>query len=154
MLTIQKIQGGGRHPPYGVALIYAADKEFSLHGYPNNKYRVLCWNCNLSRGFYGYCPHEFPNKEYEYPGKSIKLEVINAYGGKCQICGETHWEFLTIDHIFGGGTQHRLELAKENTTIYKFLKDNNWPKDEYRLLCASCNCNVPANDLGRGRALP
>jgi len=21
-------------------------------------YRVLCYNCNLSRGFYGYCPHE------------------------------------------------------------------------------------------------
>jgi hypothetical protein len=21
-------------------------------------YRVLCHNCNLARGFYGYCPHE------------------------------------------------------------------------------------------------
>lgn len=22
------------------------------------KYRVLCHNCNLALGFYGYCPHE------------------------------------------------------------------------------------------------
>jgi len=27
------------------------------HGYPPG-YRVLCYNCNLSRGFFGYCPHE------------------------------------------------------------------------------------------------
>ena len=26
-------------------------------GWPKG-YRVLCHNCNLSRGFYGYCPHE------------------------------------------------------------------------------------------------
>lgn len=27
-------------------------------GYPKEGYRLLCHNCNLSRGFYGYCPHE------------------------------------------------------------------------------------------------
>ena len=26
-------------------------------GYPDG-YRVLCHNCNMSRGFYGYCPHK------------------------------------------------------------------------------------------------
>lgn len=24
-------------------------------------YRVLCFNCNLARGFFGYCPHEKEN---------------------------------------------------------------------------------------------
>jgi len=27
------------------------------NGYPEG-FRVLCWNCNCSRGIHGYCPHE------------------------------------------------------------------------------------------------
>ena len=27
------------------------------NGYPSDL-RILCWNCNLARGFYGLCPHE------------------------------------------------------------------------------------------------
>jgi hypothetical protein len=27
------------------------------HNYPEG-YRILCCNCNLSLGFYGYCPHK------------------------------------------------------------------------------------------------
>jgi len=30
------------------------------NGYPKG-YRILCHNCNLSIGFYGYCPHEVEN---------------------------------------------------------------------------------------------
>jgi hypothetical protein len=32
-------------------------------GYPNG-FRTLCHNCNLARGFYGYCPHEVTNELY------------------------------------------------------------------------------------------
>lgn len=27
------------------------------HGFPEG-FRILCYNCNLARGFVGYCPHE------------------------------------------------------------------------------------------------
>lgn len=27
-------------------------------GYPQEGFRLLCWNCNCARGIYGYCPHE------------------------------------------------------------------------------------------------
>lgn len=27
-------------------------------GYPKDKYRLLCHNCNSSLGWYGYCPHQ------------------------------------------------------------------------------------------------
>lgn len=30
-----------------------------VHGYPSG-FRILCHNCNMSLGLYGYCPH---NKE-------------------------------------------------------------------------------------------
>lgn len=26
-------------------------------GYPQKMFRILCWNCNCSRGLRGYCPH-------------------------------------------------------------------------------------------------
>jgi hypothetical protein len=28
------------------------------NGYPKDRFRLLCWNCNCARGIYGYCPHE------------------------------------------------------------------------------------------------
>lgn len=27
-------------------------------GWPKDNYQLLCWNCNSSKGVYGYCPHE------------------------------------------------------------------------------------------------
>lgn len=27
-------------------------------GYPQDRYRLECWNCNSAKGSYGYCPHE------------------------------------------------------------------------------------------------
>lgn len=36
-------------------------------GYPRDDYQLLCHNCNLAKGFYGYCPHE---REREHASKS------------------------------------------------------------------------------------
>lgn len=36
--------------------------------------------------------------------RRMKLEVIEAYGGKCACCGVDNFEFLSIDHINGGGS--------------------------------------------------
>jgi hypothetical protein len=30
------------------------------HGFPKDRYRLLCHNCNLARQFYGQCPHYNP----------------------------------------------------------------------------------------------
>lgn len=125
----------------GVALTYDVIREYERSGHPNEKYRLLCWNCNMSRGHHGYCPHQEGYAEHEYRKKYLKLETIEAYGSCCAICGESHWEFLTIDHINGGGTRHRRRVSD----IYQYLKDNDWPKDEYRLLCANCNCSRKSN---------
>jgi hypothetical protein len=112
-------------------------------GYPNGKYRLLCWNCNATFGIYGYCPHKtngysevFLSGSGKY-GRKLKREMIDAYGGKCAICGENHFEFMTIDHINGGGTQHRKQIG----TMNQWLKKQGWPKDEFRLLCFNCNCS-------------
>ena len=33
-------------------------RQAVMLGFPNNKFRLLCHNCNMARGFYGFCPHE------------------------------------------------------------------------------------------------
>lgn len=72
----------------------------------------------------------------------LKVEVIKAYGGSCACCGDTHFEFLTIDHIKGGGTKHRKESGLEGQSFYIWLKQNNFPKGDYRVLCISCNFSL------------
>ena len=72
----------------------------------------------------------------------MRNDVISEYGGKCDCCGERRWEFLVIDHKFGGGDKHRLSLGCKTGgyPFYAKLKKMNYPfKDELRVLC--CNCN-------------
>jgi hypothetical protein len=71
--------------------------------------------------------------------RAIRLEVLTHYGLFCSCCGEQDWEFLTIDHIEGGGNIHREELKVFGTNFYFWLKKNNFPSG-YRTLCFNCNC--------------
>lgn len=74
----------------------------------------------------------------EYTRK-IRLEMIAAYGGACYCCGITSWEFLTIDHIAGGGHQERKRLKMKGVQFYLWLRRQDWPKEGYRLACYNCN---------------
>jgi hypothetical protein len=51
------------------------------------------------------------SKEYE---RRCKQKIIDAYGGKCQCCGESIFEFLSIDHIHNDGAQERKIKKKWN----------------------------------------
>lgn len=77
----------------------------------------------------------YSNKKEEC--RKIRLEVLEAYGGKCVCCGETHKVFLTLDHIFGGGGAHRQTLGARG--VYNEVKKEGFPKDRYRILCMNCN---------------
>lgn len=72
---------------------------------------------------------------------NFKIEVIKAYGGKCECCNETRIEFLSVDHINGGGNLHR-KVVGGGFRFYRWLKQNEFPKEEYRLLCFNCNCAI------------
>ena len=65
---------------------------------------------------------------------------IEHYGSKCACCGETIYEFLTIDHINNNGAEERRELGiNSGTETYKYLIKNNYPEG-YQILCYNCNC--------------
>ena len=74
-----------------------------------------------------------------YRIKTRKMVLIHYSGNppKCACCGETIYEFLTIDHINGGGTEHKKEIKGYPLAIW--LKVNNFPKG-FQVLCYNCNC--------------
>lgn len=75
-----------------------------------------------------------------------KLLVLHHYSnGKmiCACCGIGYVEFLTIDHINGGGAAHRRtigngKLANGGGAFYTWLRKNGYPEG-YRVLCQNCN---------------
>src|SRR6266702_8161662 len=42
--------------------------------------------------------------------ENLKREVFEAYGNKCNCCGEANQGFLTIDHIDGRGAEQKRNL--------------------------------------------
>jgi hypothetical protein len=103
-------------------------------GYPKGL-RVLCHNCNhlvrvesWKQGF---------QKAYYH---SLRLEVLSHYSPelKCACCGYIEMRALTIDHIHGGGGQHRRTVTGNGQGQLRWLKINSYP-DGYRVLCHNCN---------------
>ena len=70
--------------------------------------------------------------------KTLRLDAFNHYGGAiCACCGETQYEFLALDHINGGGGEHRRSIGG-GTNLYSWLKKNNYPEG-FQVLCHNCN---------------
>lgn len=66
----------------------------------------------------------------------LKRSALDAYGGPtCACCGESEIEFLTIDHVNGGGNKHRREVRY---SMYEWLKKKGYPPG-FRVLCMNCN---------------
>jgi len=81
-------------------------------------------------------------KEYEkrwhYRHKLYVLAYYSRGKIQCACCGEAQLEFLTIDHIAGGGNKHRKAIGKNGAQFRKWLIDNQFP-DGYQVLCMNCN---------------
>jgi hypothetical protein len=73
--------------------------------------------------------------------ESIRAAVFDHYGRSCQCCGAA--DQLTIDHVNGGGAEHREELfgkgrAAGSTAMYLWLIRNGFPPG-FQPLCRPCN---------------
>ena len=81
---------------------------------------------------------EYYNNYYS----NVRLKVLIHYGGNppkcaCSGCNESHVEFLTIDHINGGGRKHRRKVGSGHN-FFLWLIRNNFPEG-YQVLCMNCN---------------
>lgn len=102
----------------------------NFYKHPKSKFgfRLICKPCFRSQR----------NSQSKAESKLLRMQALVAYSGdspkcQCQGCNESNIEFLTIDHIGGGGRKHRLE-----TNVYRWLRKNNFPPG-FRVLCMNCN---------------
>ena len=69
----------------------------------------------------------------------LKNDVLTAYGGCCECCGESNFGFLSIDHPNGDGAQWRRERNMLGSfQTYQWLRKNGYPPG-FRILCMNCN---------------
>ena len=162
-LTIDHKNGGGRKHRRELEL-NNPEKYYKwlIEHYDPSEFQILCFNCNCGKGNYSVCPHdkdafgeEFEAKHKTPSSKSIwklQLNVIKGYGGKCELCGEDNPHFLTIDHKNGEGAKERKEFG-DWRKLYRKLRDENYPRENYRLLCYNCNCALGCNRITEEKIL-
>lgn len=120
----------------------AAFAEYSQEWYQRRKAAGLCVNCGGKRPKSAktlLCKtcRETKNETAKIRWCRLKTEAFEAYGGPvCVGCGEIEVAILELDHIDGGGNQHRKQIGQSN--IYLWLKQQSYPKG-FRVLCPTCN---------------
>ncbi len=86
------------------------------------------------------CHQRHLNQQLKVRTRRYKMHAISHYSNglmKCACCGEAHIEFLTIDHIDGGGNTHR-KSQLSGIKIHRWLHINRYPAG-FRVLCSNCN---------------
>jgi len=81
-------------------------------------------------------------RHYKEVRQQIRHSVFEYYGGHCELCGETDFAKLSLDHVDGNGRQHRKEVlgTDSGSVFYRWVLKNK--PDNLRLLCYNCNCQV------------
>ena len=83
-----------------------------------------------------------PDKNCKWKKRSVdkaRYEAIDHYSSgsfRCVNCWESHYEFLEIDHINGGGNEHKRTIKE--TSLPVWLRNNNYPPG-FQVLCSNCN---------------
>lgn len=117
----------------------------------NRKRRKEFYKNNTERGreislSYYHRNRDASLKRMKDYNERLKDEVFTFYGGyTCKCCGETERKFLTIDHIDGGGNDHRRSEMGGGTYICRWIKKNNFPS-LFQVLCYNCNLGKSRNN--------
>lgn len=74
--------------------------------------------------------------------RNVRTEVLTHYSTgavpQCECCGETRYEFLTINHLNGNGNAHRKINGRNSIMMFRWLKFSGYP-DGFNVLCYNCN---------------
>lgn len=94
-----------------------------------------------------------PQKFIEANARRRQLDrvvIIEMYGGKCNCCGVTEFQFLTIDHVNNDGVSDRASILgdgrRHSSRMYRYLMRSG-RRDDLQLLCWNCHM---AKDLFGG----
>lgn len=101
-------------------------RQYSRNYYVKNKLKVL----NKTSKYQAEHPEMAKEANRNFVAR-IRFKILTHYGDsppRCDCCGETALEFLTIDHINGGGTkQRRIQFKNNSKMFYTWLIKNNFP---------------------------
>jgi len=82
-----------------------------------------------------YADHRFAARRWATARyERDRLACFAHYGKACACCGEPEERLLQIDHVAGGGREHR----KKVTQIFSWLVAQKFPPG-FQTLCANCN---------------
>ena len=91
----------------------------------------------------------YAKKWYPKYKKELRKQVLTHYGKgilACLCCGETIEQFLTLDHINGGGNKMRKLYPRMRAwMLLQWLRSHNYPKG-YQTLCWNCNSGRSSNN--------
>ena len=155
-LIVDHVFGGGKS--HGISHL---PTWLRIENYPSG-YQILCANDNLGKSINGNmlvtsstlyvcdcnyddgsstnsslkCQHGFTYTVRHL--RRQRLIAYEAYGGsKCVCCGVTNPFYLTFDHEFDDGAEHR-KITGVN--LVPWLRKNNYPQDiGLRIMCQNCN---------------
>lgn len=85
-------------------------------------------------------------RDYSYKLRTACIEKYSNGTMACVCCGESHRDFLAIDHIDGKGTQHVKQLRTEGMQLVGWLKKMNFPIG-FQVLCHNCNWSKHLNGV-------
>ena len=98
------------------------------------------WCKDCQKSYYAKRRHLYLPKKRESgrtTSRALRMEILQHYSGIfpcCACCEENRIEFLSVDHINGGGSKHKREVKD----LYRWMKKNNFPEG-FRILCHNCN---------------
>lgn len=97
------------------------ESEFS----PNNRHKDgLQSRCKLCRNDYYY---------------NLRQRCFRLFNSKCNHCGETNMDLLSINHIRSPKSDVYKGLKRSGWTLYRQILDKSHLIKHFTLLCANCN---------------
>jgi hypothetical protein len=100
--------------------------------------RAICKTCCAKKRSWHENNRERSNENAARLRRRLWDQVLEAYGQRCACCGETMVEFLTVDHVDGGGQKHRASLGGTMAALLRWIIKHGFPRS-IRILCMNCN---------------
>lgn len=142
-----------RHPTNGTKVCSKCleEKPNTLEFFPSNKSRKDGVSAYCTKCVHKYNKQFYTNNIVRERRRSIesrqraRMQVLSHYSNgllkcSCANCVETIVEFLTLDHIEGGGAKHKKSIGG-SAAIWGWLIRNGYPEG-FRVLCMNCNFSL------------
>lgn len=114
-------------------LYYQRHKQEILDKFRKRYNEIKDWKQEQNSNWH-YANRDKVNARHQTNQIHIRKLFIKMYGEKCVCCGESNYEFLTIEHKHG-------QVGKKKEGSYRAYRNaiKEYLPDVYEILCMNCN---------------